>query len=96
VAEQRAREPLFTGTFGTLNARQRGYSLAALLDVAIKNVANTNVLCWGGGCWAMFEAGQPYRQVAAPQSRTGKEAIATAQQIPLSVWQGGHADSRSS
>jgi hypothetical protein len=36
-------------------------SLPAAALAQIKNVANTNVHCWGDSCWAMFEAGQPYR-----------------------------------
>jgi hypothetical protein len=35
AAEQRARAPLFTGTFGTLKARQRSHPLAALLDLQV-------------------------------------------------------------
>lgn len=56
-AERQQGQLLFRGTFGT----QKKGLLANLLDVVPKNAANTNVLFWGGKCWALFEAGQPYR-----------------------------------
>ena len=56
-AEGQHKRTLFRGSFGT----QRPGRLANVLDVIPKNVANTNVLLWGAKCWALFEAGQPYR-----------------------------------
>lgn len=48
----------FRTTFG--NAKPGG-PLAALLDLYLKNPANTHVVPWGGKLLALYEAGAPYR-----------------------------------
>eukprot|EP01035_Chromulina_nebulosa_P033017 gene33017-44174_t len=46
------------GAFGT---SPRGGPLANFLNVKFKNVANTNVVYWGGKLLALWEAGLPHR-----------------------------------
>ena len=58
VAEEAAGKVLRRNTFGT---QRRGGALANVGDVFQKNVANTNVIWWGGKLLALWEAGQPYR-----------------------------------
>lgn len=48
---------LFRNTFGT---QRSGGPLANALDVALKNVANTNIVHWGGRLFALWEAGAPH------------------------------------
>ncbi len=58
VAEQQAGQILYRGVFGT---PKPGGWLANAFDLRIKNIANTNVIYWGGKLLALWEAGQPYR-----------------------------------
>jgi len=48
----------FRTTFG--NAKPGGF-LASLLDLHLKNPANTHVVPWGSRLLALYEAGMPYR-----------------------------------
>ena len=48
----------FRTTFGNAKA---GGPLAALLDLYLKNPANTHVVSWGNKLLALYEAGAPYR-----------------------------------
>ena len=48
----------FRTTFGNAKA---GGLLASLLDLYLKNPANTHVVPWGGKLLALYEAGSPYR-----------------------------------
>jgi all-trans-8'-apo-beta-carotenal 15,15'-oxygenase len=57
LAEQAAGKILYRGVFGT--AKPGGW-LANLFDLRIKNIANTQVLFWGGQLLAMWEAARPY------------------------------------
>lgn len=55
-AEEEADDVLYRGTFGTMRA---GGPLRNALDLHQKNLANTNILAWGGKVYALYEAGRP-------------------------------------
>lgn len=55
-AEEAASSILFRGAFGTAKP---GGPLANALDIRMKNLANTNVLAWGGKLLALYEAAHP-------------------------------------
>jgi all-trans-8'-apo-beta-carotenal 15,15'-oxygenase len=57
LAEQVAGKILYRGVFGT---DKPGGWLANLLDFRLKNIANTNVLYWGGKLRALWEAAEPH------------------------------------
>lgn len=57
VKEQEADKVLFRNTFGT---QRDGGILANVLDVKLKNVANTNAVSFGDRLFALWEAGKPY------------------------------------
>lgn len=56
--EQEAGKMLYRGVFGS---QKPGGWLANLFDLNIKNIANTNVIYWGGKLLALWEAAEPYR-----------------------------------
>lgn len=58
VAEQKAKKLLYRGVFGT---QKPGGWLANCFDLNFKNIANTNVIYWGGKLLALWEAAEPYR-----------------------------------
>ncbi len=58
VAEQAAGKILYRGVFGT---QKPGGWLANAFDTKIKNIANTQVIYWGGKLLALWEAAQPHR-----------------------------------
>ncbi|MFE4106424.1 carotenoid oxygenase family protein [Almyronema epifaneia] len=58
VAEQKARKPLFRGVFGT---QKPGGWFANAFDLRLKNIANTNIIHWGGKLLALWEAAEPHR-----------------------------------
>jgi all-trans-8'-apo-beta-carotenal 15,15'-oxygenase len=58
LAEQAAGKILYRGVFGT--AKPGGW-LANLFDLKLKNIANTNVIYWGGKLLALWEAAAPHR-----------------------------------
>lgn len=58
LAEQKAGKILYRGVFGT---QKPGGWLANAFDVRIKNIANTNILYWGGKLLALWEAAEPHR-----------------------------------
>lgn len=58
VKEQEAGKMLYRGVFGT---QKPGGWLANAFDLNIKNIANTNVIYWGGKLLALWEAAEPYR-----------------------------------
>ena len=58
VAEQQAGRILYRGVFGT---QKPGGWLANAFDTRIKNIANTQVLYWGGKLLALWEAAEPHR-----------------------------------
>lgn len=51
-AELQAGRVLFRNAFAT---QRKGAVWANALDTYVKNTANTNVVCWGGRCLALFE-----------------------------------------
>jgi all-trans-8'-apo-beta-carotenal 15,15'-oxygenase len=57
VAEQKAGKILYRGVFGTQKA---GGWLANIFDFKLKNIANTNVIYWGGKLLALWEAAEPH------------------------------------
>jgi all-trans-8'-apo-beta-carotenal 15,15'-oxygenase len=58
VAEQEAGRILYRGVFGT---QKPGGWLANAFDLKLKNIANTNILYWGGKLLALWEAAEPHR-----------------------------------
>lgn len=57
VEEQRQNRILYRGVFGT---QKPGGVLANAFDFRLKNIANTNVLYWGGKLLALWEAAEPH------------------------------------
>nr|WP_238717856.1 carotenoid oxygenase family protein [Petrachloros mirabilis] len=72
VAEQQAGTILYRGVFGT--AKPGGW-LANALDLRIKNIANTNVIYWGGKLLALWEGGQPHRLDPTTLETLGIESL---------------------
>ena len=58
LAEKKAGKILYRGVFGT---QKPGGWLANIFDLKVKNIANTNIIYWGGKLLALWEAGQPHR-----------------------------------
>lgn len=58
VAEQKVGKPLYRGVFGT---EKPGGWLANAFDFRLKNIANTQVIYWGGKLLALWEAAEPHR-----------------------------------
>ncbi|MGJ3246812.1 MAG: carotenoid oxygenase family protein [Elainellaceae cyanobacterium] len=58
IAEQQAGQILYRGVFGT---QKPGGWLANAFDFRLKNIANTQVIYWGGRLLALWEAAEPYR-----------------------------------
>lgn len=58
VEEEKADKILYRGTFGT---RKPGGLVNNAFDLRQKNLANTNVVFWGGRLHALYEAGVPYK-----------------------------------
>jgi all-trans-8'-apo-beta-carotenal 15,15'-oxygenase len=58
VAEQKAQKILYRGVFGT---QKPGGWLANAFDLQLKNIANTNILYWGGKLLALWEAAEPHQ-----------------------------------
>ncbi|TAG93305.1 MAG: carotenoid oxygenase family protein [Oscillatoriales cyanobacterium] len=58
LAEQTAGKILHRGVFGT---QKPGGWLSNIFDLKIKNIANTNIIYWGGKLLALWEAAEPYR-----------------------------------
>lgn len=58
LAEQKAGKILYRGVFGT--QKSGGWSGNAF-DIRIKNIANTQVIYWGGKLLALWEAAEPHR-----------------------------------
>ncbi len=58
VAEEQAERFLYRGVFGT---PKPGGWLANAFDFRVKNIANTNVIYWGGKLLALWEAAAPHR-----------------------------------
>ena len=58
IKEQTAGKPLYRGVFGT---QKPGGPLANAFDLRLKNIANTNVIYWGGKLLALWEAAEPHQ-----------------------------------
>ena len=58
LAEKQAEKMLYRGVFGS---QKPGGWLANLFDIRVKNIANTNVIYWGGKLLALWEAAKPYQ-----------------------------------
>jgi all-trans-8'-apo-beta-carotenal 15,15'-oxygenase len=58
LQEKAAGKILYRGVFGT--AKPGGW-LNNLFDLRLKNIANTNVIYWGGKLLALWEAAEPHR-----------------------------------
>lgn len=58
VEEEQAGKFLYRGVFGT---QKSGGWLASAFDFQLKNIANTNVIYWGGKLLALWEAAEPHR-----------------------------------
>lgn len=56
LREQATDQILFRNVFGT----QPSNPFKNVLNVELKNVANTNILQWGGKLWVLWEGGRPY------------------------------------
>jgi all-trans-8'-apo-beta-carotenal 15,15'-oxygenase len=72
LAEQAAERILYRGVFGT---QKRGGWLANLFDLRLKNIANTQVLYWGGKLMALWEAAEPHRLDPQTLATLGKEYL---------------------
>ncbi|MBW4667590.1 MAG: carotenoid oxygenase family protein [Cyanomargarita calcarea GSE-NOS-MK-12-04C] len=70
VEEQKAGKILYRGVFGTQKA---GGWLANIFDFKLKNIANTNVIYWGGKLLALWEAAEPHLLDAQTLETLGKE-----------------------
>lgn len=70
LAEQKAGKILYRGVFGT---RKPGGTLANAFDFNLKNIANTNVIYWGGKLLALWEAADPHRLDPYTLETLGKE-----------------------
>ncbi len=70
VEEQKAGKILYRGVFGT---QKPGGWLANAFDFNLKNIANTNIIYWGGKLLALWEAAEPYRLDPATLETLGKE-----------------------
>ncbi|MEW5860829.1 MAG: carotenoid oxygenase family protein [Cyanobacteriota bacterium] len=72
VEEQQAGKILYRGVFGT---QKPGGWLANAFDVKLKNIANTNVIYWGGKLLALWEAAEPHRLDPNTLETLGKEYL---------------------
>jgi all-trans-8'-apo-beta-carotenal 15,15'-oxygenase len=70
VAEAKAEKILYRGVFGT--ARAGGW-INNLFDTKLKNIANTQVIYWGGKLLALWEAAEPHRLDPATLETIGLE-----------------------
>ena len=70
VAEKAANKILYRGVFGT--AREGGWWRNAF-DTKLKNIANTQVIYWGGKLLALWEAAEPHRLDPATLETQGLE-----------------------
>jgi all-trans-8'-apo-beta-carotenal 15,15'-oxygenase len=58
IEEQAAGRMLYRGVFGT---QPSGGWLRNAFDLRLKNIANTNIIYWGGKLLALWEAAEPHR-----------------------------------
>lgn len=72
LAEQAAGKILYRGVFGT---QKPGGWLANAFDLKLKDIANTQVLYWGGKLLALWEAASPHRLDPSTLETLGKETL---------------------
>lgn len=72
LAEQQAKQILYRGVFGT---QKPGGWLANAFDLRLKNIANTQILYWGGKLLALWEAAEPHRLDPNTLDTLGKEYL---------------------
>lgn len=72
LEEQKAGKILYRGVFGTQKA---GGWLANAFDLRRKNIANTNVIYWGGKLLALWEAADPHRLDPHTLETLGKDSL---------------------
>ena len=70
IEEQKAGKILYRGVFGT---QKPGGWLANAFDFNLKNIANTNVIYWGGKLLALWEAADPHKLDPHTLETLGKE-----------------------
>ncbi|HEY9709126.1 MAG TPA: carotenoid oxygenase family protein [Oculatellaceae cyanobacterium] len=72
LAEQKAGKILYRGVFGT---QKPGGWLANAFDFQLKNIANTNIIYWGGKLLALWEAAEPHRLDPKTLETLGKDYL---------------------
>lgn len=72
LKEQQEGKILYRGVFGT---QKPGGWLANAFDLQLKNIANTNVIYWGGKLLALWEAAEPYRLDPETLETLGKDYL---------------------
>ena len=72
LAEQKAGKLLYRGVFGT---QKPGGWLANAFDFQLKNIANTNIIYWGGKLLALWEAAEPHRLDPKTLETLGKDYL---------------------
>jgi len=72
LEEQKAGKILYRGVFGT---QKPGGWLANAFDFKLKNIANTNVIYWGGKLLALWEASDPHRLDPHTLETLGKDSL---------------------
>ncbi len=72
LEEQKAGTILYRGVFGT---KKPGGWLANAFDLRLKNIANTNVIYWGGKLLALWEAADPHRLDPHTLETLGKDSL---------------------
>jgi all-trans-8'-apo-beta-carotenal 15,15'-oxygenase len=65
-------ESSYRGVFGT---QKPGGWLANAFDLRLKNIANTNVIYWGGKLLALWEAADPHRLDPHTLETLGKDSL---------------------
>lgn len=72
IREQAAKKILYRGVFGT---QKLGGWLANAFDLQLKNIANTNIIFWGGKLLALWEAAEPHSLDPATLETLGKDDL---------------------
>ena len=72
LEEKKAGKILYRGVFGT---QKPGGWLANAFDFKLKNIANTNIIYWGGKLLALWEAADPHRLDPHTLETLGKDSL---------------------
>lgn len=70
IEEQKAGKILYRGVFGT---QKPGGWVANIFNFDLKNIANTNIIYWGGKLLALWEAAEPHKLDPQSLETLGKE-----------------------